>query len=82
MKKRKEIGRALFHTRDSGGKHEMTPGEYVAWACREAHKRGLSFDGTPERIYQMTQEGLSVSGDLFLDYNVTGNIISRKDSTH
>lgn len=29
MVKRPTCGRGLFYTRDSGGKHETTPGEYV-----------------------------------------------------
>ena len=32
MKQRSEQGRLLFYTRDSGGRHEMTPGQYVEWA--------------------------------------------------
>ncbi len=30
MSKRSNKGRALFYTRDSGGRHEMTPGQYLA----------------------------------------------------
>ena len=42
MLKRKQSGRALFYTRDSGGRHEMTPGQYVCWAQRKATELGLS----------------------------------------
>lgn len=75
--KRKEGGRALFYTRDSGGKHEMTPSEYVAWAKRKADELGAKFDGTPETIETMIRDGLSVYGDLFLDFGVKGNVMSR-----
>ena len=75
--KRKQKGRALFYTRDSGGKHENTPAEYVGWGQREAAKLGLSFDGTPEAIEAMIRDGRPVSGDLFLDYGVQGHILSR-----
>jgi DNA invertase Pin-like site-specific DNA recombinase len=78
MTKRKATGRALFYTRDSGGQHEMTPAEYVAWAGRKALEIGLSFDGTAERIGAMIRDGRPHLGDLFLDYNVTGNVLSRK----
>ena len=78
MKKRKQKGRALFYTRDSGGKHETTPPEYVAWASRTAEQLGLTFDGTPETIEAMISDGRSVSGDLFLDFGVPGNVLSRK----
>ena len=46
--KRPKKGRGLFYTRDSGGKHEMTPSEYVAWGQQEAKKLGLNFDGAPD----------------------------------
>lgn len=77
MKKREAKGRALFYTRDSGGRHEMTPGEYVVWAGKTAAQLGLSFDGTPERIEQMIAADRAVQGDLFQDYGVSGNLLSR-----
>ena len=69
--------RALFHHRDSGGKAEMTPAQYVDWAQREAQKLNLSFDGTPERLEAMIREGRFADGDLFLDYGVKGSLLSR-----
>jgi len=78
MMNRKEKGRALFYTRDSGGKHETTPGEYVGWAQRQAEQLELDFDGTPETIEAMIRNGQSAVGDLFLDFGVPGNILSRK----
>jgi hypothetical protein len=77
MTKRPQRGRALFYTRDSGGRHEMTPGQYVGWAQRKASELGLSFDGTPEAIEAMIHSGQSRRGDLFLDYGVSGNVLSR-----
>lgn len=77
MKTRATQGRALFYTRDSSGKHEVTPGQYVAWAQREANRLGLTFSGTPQAIDQMIRQGLSASGDLFLDYGVSGNKLTR-----
>ena len=78
MAKRQEKGRALFYTRDSGGKHEMTPVEYVRWAQRKAEKLELDFDGTPDAIEAMIRGGRSVNGDLFLDFGVAGNVLSRE----
>ena len=77
MAKRPTAGRALFYTRDSGGRHETTPGQYVLWASKTARERGLAFDGTPARIAAMIREGRSRDGDIFLDYGVTGNTLSR-----
>jgi len=77
MGKRPPAGRAVFYTRDSLGKHETTPGEYVLWAGRAAAQHGVTFDGTPERIEAMIRSGRSQDGDLFLDYGVTGNQLSR-----
>ncbi len=70
--------RGLFYLRDSGGRHETTPGEYVNWAQRRAHELGVTFEGMPEEIDAMIREGRSISGDLFLDYGISGNILSRK----
>jgi Recombinase/Resolvase, N terminal domain len=77
MAQRCSTGRGLFYTRDSGGKHETTPGEYVRWAQREAAVRGVAFDCTPKQIESMIREGQSRNGDLFLDYGVAGHKLSR-----
>ncbi len=75
--KRPEHGRALFYTRDSGGKHEMTPGGYVIWARDDASRRGLAFSGTPEQLDRMIKDGQFANGDLFVDYDVKGHILVR-----
>ena len=75
--KRPLNGRALFYTRDSGGKHEMTPAQYVNWAIGEANKRGCSFAGTPAQIEAMIRAGQSAEGDLFVDFDVKGNLLTR-----
>src|SRR3954470_17087901 len=77
MGKRPAAGRAVFYTRDSLGKHETTPGEYVLWAGRAAAQHGVAFTGTPERIEAMIRSGRSQDGDIFLDHGVTGNQLSR-----
>ena len=77
MAKRKDAGRGLFYTRDSGGRHETTPGEYVLWARKTVAHHGLTFDGTPARIEAMIRDGRCREGDLFLDYGVTGNKLTR-----
>ena len=77
MRKRPESGRGLFYTRDSGGEHETTPGEYVRWAQRRAAGFGVSFTGTPQQLEVMIREGRSQEGDLFLDYGVKGNQLQR-----
>jgi DNA invertase Pin-like site-specific DNA recombinase len=69
--------RALFYTRDSGGKHETTPGQYVEWAINESQKRGLRFNGTPDTISSMIQNGECHNGDIYLDYDVSGNVMDR-----
>jgi hypothetical protein len=77
MKTRKQNGRGLFYTRDSGGKHETTPGEYVGWARRKAEEIGVCFEGTPEAIEDMIQKGCANRGSLFIDYGVSGNVLAR-----
>ena len=71
-------GRAVFYTRDSGGEHENTPGEYVKWAQRTAAAQGTLFTGTAEKIETMIRTGVPVSGDLFVDYGVKGNQLTRR----
>ena len=78
MSKRQETGRALFYTRDSGGKHEMTLPEYVEWARRKALELGLRFDGSADTIAAMVRDGCAHQGDLFLDYGVSGNVLERE----
>ncbi|MCE9603393.1 MAG: hypothetical protein K8U03_00650 [Planctomycetia bacterium] len=75
--RRPKKGRLLFYTRDSGGKHETTPGQYVGLAASYAAKEGLAFDGTATAIEGMIGSGRSTSGDLFLDYDVKGNQLTR-----
>jgi len=77
MATRSTAGRALFYTRDSLGKHDTTPGEYVLWAGRAAAQHGATFAGSPGQIEAMIRSGRSRDGDLFLDYGVTGNKMSR-----
>jgi len=77
MFQRKSKGRALFYTRDSGGRHEMTPGEYVRWAQKKSVEQNIDFTGTAEGIEAMIRGGHSQDGDLFLDFNVCGNVLSR-----
>jgi hypothetical protein len=77
MHQRPTAGRGLFYTRDSGGQHETTPGEYVGWARRTAIRLGVAFAGTPAAIEAMIRQGRSQDGDLFLDYGVKGNLLQR-----
>jgi len=75
--KRSTNGRGLFYTRDSAGQHEMTPTQYVQWAERKAKELGVAFSPTPDVIMKMIKSNESVHGDLFLDYGVSGNHLSR-----
>jgi hypothetical protein len=77
MTRRSKLGRALFYHRDSHGKSEMTPAEYVGWATRRTSELGASFNGRPEQIDEMIRLGIWASGDIFLDYGVKGNLLSR-----
>ncbi|MGY8771439.1 MAG: hypothetical protein ACKVH8_23745 [Pirellulales bacterium] len=78
LNKRSEKSQGLFYTRDSGGKHESTPSEYVNWAIQCCENLGLDFSVLPSTIDSMIQNGQSRNGDIFLDYGVSGNILARK----
>jgi hypothetical protein len=77
MTKRPAVGRGLFYTRDSEGHSEIAPREYVAWAIREAAKLDVSFSGKPEAMLSMIARNVSAEGDLYVDYGVSGNLLSR-----
>src|SRR5436309_3311531 len=77
MTKRPDRGRSLFYHRDSEGHSDLAPLQYVAWAQAEAAKHGVTFAGTPEAIRSMIARGASVEGDLYLDFGVSGNLLSR-----
>ena len=77
MNKRPEKGGALFYHRDSEGHSALVPPQYVEWARREAARLGVSFSGTPEAIIAMIESGRFADGDLFLDYGISGNLLSR-----
>lgn len=74
---RPERGRALLYSRDSGGKHEMTPSKYVEWCNAKQILRGLKFTGTPKEIKRMVQDRKPCTGDLYFDYCVSGDLLSR-----
>jgi hypothetical protein len=75
--KRPSSGDGLFYSRDSGGRHEMTPAQYVEWAASQAAKLGIKFTGTAAQIHTMIRDGKSADGDLYLDYDVKGNLLTR-----
>jgi hypothetical protein len=77
MKKRSTLGRGVLYLRDSGGRHEKTPREYVRWANSKAAELGLKFDGTGDAVQAMIRGRESHRGDIFLDYDVCGNLFSR-----
>ncbi len=77
MNGRPAIGRGLFYTRDSQGHSEFAPPQYVAWAQREAKRLGVEFAGVPATITAMIEHNLSIQGDLYLDYGISGNQMSR-----
>ena len=74
---RKQLGSGLFYTRDSGGKHETTPGEYVKWARRRAMELNVTFNPTVADIESMIRNEEAIRGDLYLDYDVAGDELSR-----
>ena len=51
--KRPAVDRGLFYSRDSMGRHETTPVEYVRWAASRLADLGVKFAGTPAQFEQM-----------------------------
>ena len=50
MKSRPAAGLGLFYTRDSEGRSDLAPPQYVEWARGEAAKLGVAFTGAPEAM--------------------------------
>ncbi len=70
-------GRAVFYHRDSGGRHETTPAAYAGWAAETARRLGVRFAGTPARMETLLRQGGGIDGDLYFDFEVKGNALSR-----
>jgi len=77
MNGRPDLGRGLFYTRDSEGHSDLAPPQYVAWAQGRAKQLGVAFDGVPAAVTAMIEQGLSQQGDLYLDYGISGHLLSR-----
>ena len=74
---RPTAGRALFYTRESDDRVECAPPQEVRWAIGQARDLGLRFTGTEAAIEGMMKTGRPASGDLFLDYGISGNVVDR-----
>jgi len=74
---RPALGRALFYTRDSAGKSDLSAIQHAAWAARKAASLSLAFDGNAEEAEKMLAEECPVRGDLFVDFGTPGNEMSR-----
>src|SRR6266496_3362965 len=70
-------GRAVFYHRDSTGRHDQTPGQYVEWAVRDCATQKLTFDGSREAMNSLLRTGGVVAGDIYLDFDVQGHLLSR-----
>lgn len=77
MTTRSVAGIGLFYTRDSEGRSEHAPPGYVSWALREAVQHGVTLNGTPKAMEEMIRCELHRSGDLYLDYGISGNHLQR-----
>jgi len=74
---RPEKSTGVFYHRDSEGHSELAPPQYVEWARGEAARLGVSFSGTADAINSLIANRKSFAGDLFLDYGISGNQLSR-----
>jgi len=78
MAQHKQRGsRAVFYLRDSTGQHDQAAQQYAEWAQKKALAEGLLFDGTSQIIDDMIRNGEAEHGDIYLDYNVAGNTLTR-----
>ncbi len=72
---KKRIG--LFYHRDSGGRAETTPSEYIAWAMRRARELNVEFDCETNAIERMIAQRQCRTENVFFDFDISGNQLSR-----
>lgn len=67
----------VFYSRDSGGRHQTTPPQYVKWACNTAECLGVSFKGKPTDIKHLMKSRQDYDANIFFDFEVEGDRMSR-----
>ena len=67
----------VFLHRDSGGRHDQSLEQYVEWARKKCEELSITFKGSPAIIREMISSKSSARGDIYLDYEVKGNQLSR-----
>lgn len=67
---------AFLH-RDSGGRHDQSIEQYLEWAQMQSTALDLIFDGSLSSLREMIDLRCSAKGDIYLDYLVAGNKLSR-----
>ncbi len=55
----------------------MTPAAYLRWANKRAEELGVDFRVADDTITRMIENHQAVCGDVYLDYDVCGNLLSR-----
>lgn len=69
--------RALFLHRESSGRNDQAPAQYLEWGLRRTRELKLTMDASVERINSMILSGSSVDGDIYLDFDVSGDQLDR-----
>ena len=77
MTARPAAGTGVLYHRDSEGRADCAPAQYVAWAAARAADLGVAFAGTPDQMAAMVRRRASADHPLYLDYGVSGNQLSR-----
>ncbi len=70
-------GLGVFYSRDSGGRHQNTPPQYINWAKDRANELGVTFRGKPDDIRQLMKSRTPCDANIFFDYEVEGDRVSR-----
>lgn len=77
MAERAKTGRGLLYLRQSQGEPTLVQSQYVSWAQGRATELGVAFMARPTDVDLMLRAGQSARGDLFVDWNISGNILRR-----
>lgn len=70
-------GTAVCYLRDSQGESDQSPVQYIPWARQQCETLKLAFRGDEATAAQMARSRTPEAGDLYMDYGVSGNLLSR-----
>ncbi|HAU38804.1 MAG TPA: hypothetical protein DCX07_13950 [Phycisphaerales bacterium] len=73
----KPAARGIVYIRKSNYEQGLGPQNQLEWALNAAKKLGVPLDASMPALDDMVKNGLHVRGDIFLDFGISGSLMSR-----